>query len=286
MGALSLPATAPPSAWLAAVVLLALIGLLYSTVTRDLVRQWWDDPNYSHGFLIPLFSAWLVWRRRAALAVEGEGTWLGVPVLLLGLAMLLLGDLGAEFFLMRSSLVVVLSGLVLAHFGRATLRALAFPLAFLLFMVPLPSVVLFAMTLPLQTLAAQNAAGALEVLGVPVLLDGNVIHLSQVSLGVTEACSGIRSLISLLAVAVGWGYLTLPGAWRTAVLAATAVPVSVVANAGRVVATAFVAQWAGVEYAQGFMHSVSGWLVFVFAMACLVGTHRALTLTATRRAAH
>jgi len=159
-------------------------------------------------------------------------------------------------------------------------------LAFLLFMVPVPAVALYAMTFPLQSLAAQNAAWALELLGVPVLLDGNVIHLSQVSLGVTEACSGIRSLISLLALAAGLGYLTLSSPSRVAVLVAATVPVSVIANAFRVVSTAFVALWFGIDYATGFFHAFSGWAIFVFASACLLGLNQLLLIgTRTPRSA-
>ena len=160
---------------------------------------------------------------------------------------------------------------------------LAFPLLFLFFMVPLPATLFYAVAFPLQNLAARNAAWTLDLLGVPVLLDGNVIHLSQISLGVTEACSGIRSLISLLAVAVAWAALTLPGIWAMAVLVAAVVPITILANAGRVVATGLIGQWFGVEYAQGFFHTFSGWLVFLFAFVCLLGVHSVIRLVQARR---
>jgi exosortase len=168
---------------------------------------------------------------------------------------------------------VIIAGLVLFHLGGAWLRALAFPLGFLFFMIPLPATVFYAVAFPLQYVAAQNAVWALDLIGVPVLRDGNVIHLSQVTLGVTEACSGIRSLMSLLALAVAWGYLTLGGPWAIAALAASAVPITIAANAGRVVTTGLVAQWFGPWYAQGFFHSFSGWLIFVFAFASLFVVH-------------
>src|SRR5216684_7800825 len=136
---------------------------------------------------------------------------------------------------MRSSLLVIIAGLVLFHFGPRILQAVAFPLGFLLFMIPLPATVFYAITFPLQSFAASQAATILEWIGIPVLLDGNVIHLSQLSLGVTEACSGIRSLISLLAGAMAWAYLLLPGGWSMAVFAAATVPITIFANAARVV---------------------------------------------------
>src|SRR6185503_12102078 len=148
----------------------------------------------SHGFLVPVFSGYVIWTRRAQLAaLTPRGSWAGgLPVLLLGLGLLVLGEVGAERFLAASSLVVVLAGLVLLHLGPAVGRRLTFPLAYLLFAIPIPSIVFYAIAFPLQQLAAANAAWTLDLLGVPVLLDGNVIHLSQITLGVTEACSGIR----------------------------------------------------------------------------------------------
>src|SRR5438309_6092695 len=237
-------------------VVFAALGVLmglYGGILRELAWQWWDDPNYTHGFMVPFFSGFLIWQRRKELAaLPPNGSWIGLPVLLAGVGALLLGDLAAENFLMRSSLIVVLTGLVLFHLGRGTFRVLAFPLLFLFFMVPLPATLFYALALPLQSFAARNAAWALDRLGVPVLLDGNVIHLTQQSLGVAEACSGIRSLISLFSVAVGWAALTLPGIWAMAIFVAAVVPITILANAGRVVITGLIGQWFGVEYAQGF----------------------------------
>ena len=271
-------------AGLLTLVFLGLLTGLYAGILRDLAWQWWDDPNYAHGFLVPLFSGFLVWQRRTQLAaLPAKGSWIGLPVLLAGVVALILGQVGAELFLMRSSLIVILAGLVLFHLGRDSFRMLAFPLFFLFFMVPLPATLFYAIAFPLQSLAARNAAWMLDALGVPVLLDGNVIHLTKQSLGVAEACSGIRSLISLLSVAVAWAALTLPGIFAMAVFVAAVVPITIVANAGRVVITGLIGQWFGVEYAEGFFHTLSSWLVFVFAFACLVGIHRLIRLVQSRR---
>jgi exosortase len=268
----------------AALVFLVLLAALYLGILRDLAWQWWEDPNYAHGFLVPLFSGLLVWQRRKQLAaLPANGSWIGLPVVLGGIAALLLGDVGSENFLMRSSLVLILAGLVLFHLGRESFRVLAFPLLFLFFMVPLPATLFYAVAFPLQNLAARNAAWTLDTLGVPVLLDGNVIHLTKQSLGVAEACSGIRSLISLFSVAVGWAALTLPGVWGRAVFVAAVVPITILANAARVVVTGLIGQWFGVEYAQGFFHTFSSWLVFMFAFVCLLGIHGVLRLVHSRR---
>ena len=271
-------APVPPPAWgqvlLLSLGLAAILVLLYWPVLRDLSAQWWDDANYNHGFLIPLFSGFLIWRERRLLrAIPPSGSALGLPVLLGGIGLLLLGDIGAENFLTRSSLIVILAGLILFLAGRATFRAVLFPLAYLFFMIPLPGILFYAITFPLQQIAAEQAAWTLELLGVPVLLDGNIIHLSQISLGVTEACSGIRSLISLLAGAAAWAYLMLPVGWSSVLFVLAAIPITILANAARVVATGLIGQWFGVEYASGFFHEFAGWVVYIFAFVCLMGVY-------------
>ena len=254
-----------------ALVLGVLLLTLYWKILPPLVAQWWDDPNYTHGFLVPLFSLYLIWRHRAVLAtLPRAGSALGLVILLAGAGQLYLGDLGADNFLMRSSLIVVLGGLVLFHLGLPMFRALLFPLAFLFFMVPLPGVIFYAITFPLQRLAAEQAAWTLETLGVPVLLDGNIIHLAQLSLGVTEACSGIRSLISLAAGAVAWAYLFFPLGWAAVLFVAATLPITIVAHAARVVLTGLIGQYLGVEYASGFFHEFAGLVIYVSAFACLL----------------
>jgi exosortase len=272
----SAPASTPT--WsrilLPCLALVAILALLYWPILRDLSAQWWDDANYNHGFLIPLFSGFLIWHERRQLrAISPSGSALGLSVLLGGIALLLLGDIGAENFLTRSSLIVILAGLVLFLAGRATFRVVLFPLAYLFFMIPLPGIMFYAITFPLQRIAAEQAAWTLDILGVPVLLDGNIIHLSQISLGVTEACSGIRSLISLLAGAAAWAYLMLPAGWLSALFVLAAIPITILVNAARVVATGLIGQWFGVEYASGFFHEFAGWVVYIFAFFCLMGVY-------------
>jgi exosortase len=266
-----------PRAWAspaAASLLATLLAVLYWQTLVGLATQWWSDANYTHGFLVPVFSAFLVWRERARLNLAASrGNVTGLAVLIGGLGILALGSIGAENFLMRASLIVVIGGLVLFHAGTGVFRIVFFPLAFLFFMVPLPGVVFYAITFPLQRLAAQQAAWALDLLGVPVLLDGNVIHLSQITLGVTEACSGIRSLISLLASAVAWAYLVLPLGFVAAAFVLAAIPITIFANAARVVATGLIGQWLGVEYASGFFHEFTGLAVYLFAVLCLTGVY-------------
>lgn len=265
-------------------VLAVLLGAVYWKILRALSIQWWDDANYSHGFLVPLFSLYLVWQQREALrTLPRAGSLLGVPVILAGIGALILGDLGAENFLMRSSLIVIIAGLILFHLGTQVFRKVLFPLVFLFFMVPLPGIIFYGVTFPLQRLAAEQAAWALDALGVPVLLDGNIIHLAQLSLGVTEACSGIRSLISLFAGAVAWAYLLLPVGWRMLVFVAATVPITIFANAMRVVLTGLIGQYFGVQYASGFFHEFAGWAIYIFAFVALLATYSLLGALSHRR---
>jgi len=258
-------------------MLVSLIGLtmwLYWPVLRGLWTQWSVDGNASHGFLIPLISAYVIWDRREALrSARIAPSWWGAAITLVGLMMLWVGQVGAELFVQRLSLIVVVVGLVHLLVGRDVLRLWAFPLAFLVFMVPLPALVLNAVAFPLQGFAAQTAASCLVALNIPVLREGNVIALARTTLEVAEACSGIRSLMSLVALGTAYAYFTERVLWKRWIIIAAAIPVAIVANAFRVAGTGVLAHYFGEEAAQGFYHDFSGWLVFVvaFAMLLLVG---------------
>ena len=176
--------------------------------------------------------------------------------------MLVVGSVGAELFLQRFSLVVVLAGLVWLILGTAFLRELLFPLAFLVFMIPLPAIVMNAIAFPLQLFAAQSATFCMEVAGIPVLREGNTIVLSNTTLEVVEACSGIRSLQALLALGAVYGYFTQKVVWKRWALLFLSIPIAIAANAFRVAGTGFLAHFIGPEAAQGFYHSFAGWIVF------------------------
>jgi len=271
-----------PSTTVVGLLALSLLGL-YASIGHDLVVQWSDDPNYSHGFLVPIFSGYLLWQRRADLrCIPLAPNFSGLAILLSGLAVLVIGEMGAENYLARSSLLLVVAGLVVFHLGSPMLRGVAFPLAYLLFMIPLPQVAFNAVAFPLQTFAAENATSVLDLLGVAVLRDGNVIHLSRITLGVTEACSGIRSLVSLLALAVASAHLSLTRRDTMLLLVASAVPITIVANAARIVITGLIGQWVGARYAEGFFHAFSGWLIFFVAFLLLFAVQFALSRFETR----
>ena len=253
------------------------VAFLYMRVFSDLAAQWWTDENYSHGFLIPLMSAYLVWERRRQLAQSParSSAW-GYAVLVLGLCLLIVGQASAFGYPVRVSFVITLAGLILLLAGPEILRIAAFPLAYLMFMIPLPAPVLNKVAFPLQLLAARVATGTLDLLNVPVLREGNIIDLAATRLEVTEACSGIRSLVALIALAVILAYFT-QRTWRARfILAASAIPIAVVANAFRVTLTGVLAQVFGIAAAMGFYHLLSGWAIFVLAFVLLAGVSRAL----------
>jgi len=260
---------------LVAVALLAgLVGWLYRPVLVALVRQWWDEPDYSHGFLIPLIAAYLVWERWPRLRSQPATPALaGLGVLVGGVGLFVLANMAAELFVMRASLLIVLVGLILYLRGRAHLGVLAFPLVFLLLMIPPPAIVFNAITFPLQLFAAGAATASLQLLDVPVLREGNIITLANTKLEVVEACSGVRSLLALVALATTFAYFTQAGVWRRALLVVSAVPIAIAANATRVAGTGLLAHFFGEEIAQGFFHSFSGLLVFgaAFVLLCLEG---------------
>ena len=251
-------------------ILVNLVGWLYQPVVVNLVRQWWNDANYSHGFLIPLMSLYFVWERREQLArLTPTPSLLGLAILVAGVGVFLLGNVAADLFTMRVSLLVILAGLVLYLLGREYLKTLSFPILYLLFMIPLPAIVFNSIAFPLQLFAARTATASLQLLDVPVLREGNLITLANTILDVAEACSGIRSLITLLALAATYAYFTQKGLWCRGLLFISAVPIAIVTNAGRVTGTGVLAHFFGDGVAQGFFHTFSGWLVFVAAFVLL-----------------
>jgi exosortase len=195
------------------------------------------------------------------------------------------GVLGAELFLTRVSLVGVVWGTALFVWGRQHTRILAFPLAFLLFMIPLPAIVLNQITFPLQLVASRLGESLIRVAGIPVLRDGNLLHLPARTLEVAEACSGVRSLVSLTMMAVVLGYVSEPRPSRRFALALAAVPIAVVTNGLRVAGTGVASEWIGPAAAEGIFHTFSGWVVFSVACAALLALQRCWPSRAIRRRA-
>lgn len=265
-------------AWLPqGLVVAGLVAVLYAPVLKHMVTQWWQDPSYGHGFVVPLFAAYVLYERRQALrGVSLEPSNLGLLGMFGAIGLLLAGTLGAELFVSRFSLLLLLAGTLLFLCGWKMLRAVEFPLAYLALMIPLPAIIFNQVTFPLQLLASRLSSSCLETFGVPVLREGNVLFLPNYALEVVEACSGIRSLMSLIALAVAYGYFAERRVWARVVLVALMIPIAVASNALRVVGAGVLTYFWGPKSAEGFFHLFQGWLIFVSAVLCMLLAHWAL----------
>jgi exosortase len=269
---------------LGAALICLLVVAIYFHVLIKLVIDWWQIPDFSHGFLVPLFSAYLVWEKRETLrATSIAPCWSGIAVIALGLIVLLLGIYGSELFLSRVSLVILMAGLVLCFAGRQFLKELRFALLVLLLAIPLPSIIFNQITFPMQLMASKLASILLPVFGVPILREGNVIELPMMKLEVAEACSGIRSLMSLFTLAIFYGYFLEKSKWRRVALALASVPIAIAANAVRILGTGLCVQYWDPDKALGFFHEFSGWVIFLVSLTCLYLVHLTMNLFPAKR---
>lgn len=264
-----------------------LVGVLvaYLPVLRKLVYDWGHDDNYSHGFLIVPIALYLIWERREQLAAATPApSIVGLLIAIASLLVLVAGELGSELFLMRVSLIGVLVGTVLFVYGWEHLRVAWFPLAFLLLMIPIPAIIFNQIAFPLQLVASRFGETVLQLWNIPVLREGNVITLPNTQLQVAEACSGIRSLISLLTLGIVYGYFTDSRLSVRGAIALGAIPVAILANGLRVAGTGIAAYYYGQEAAEGFFHEFSGWVVFVLSLVMMFMLHRAIVSFVPARA--
>jgi len=256
---------------------IAWFGLLlvatYYPVLRHLVWQWLNDEDVGHGFFVPLVSGYIIWQRRAELmAIDWKPAWWGLGLMVWGGVQAYIGLLGAELFLQRTAFLISLVGLLLVLGGTRLVKELAFPLLLLPFMIPIPTVVYNRITFPLQLFASQVAEMALGVINIPVLREGNVLELASQKLSVAEACSGIRSLLSLSFLSLVYAYFFDSKVWMRWALFIGVLPIAIVANAGRVTITGILSEY-NTELARGFFHEVEGFIIFAIAFAMLFVMH-------------
>ena len=263
---------------------------MYAAVLPKLAQSWWTDENYSHGLLVPPLIAFILWfeKERWAKIEKRPAFSGGIFVTISGILLLILGTLGAELFTQRISLVVLLFGISIYFFGWRVWKFLLVPLVLLLLAIPIPTILFNQIAFPLQLLATDLAVWAIRLFAVPVAKFGNIIELlpqgaiQNVQFEVVEACSGIRSLMTLVTLALVYAFFTRrwfnfeklsllknSDFWRAAFLIAMALPIAVLTNAGRIVGTILLAFFYGKETADGFLHGVSGWLVYLAALALL-----------------
>lgn len=266
-------AQSTPWSWLKVGLVVGLMGALYITILPDLASEWWTEPSSSYGLLIPPLAIGIAYMRRSVIESlpvrpDGRGLWL----IAVGCLTSLLGNLAAEFFLSRISFVLILAGLTWTFWGWPRFRALLFPFVLLATMVPLPALVYNQIAAPLQLLASSLATFAAQALGISIYQDGNIIHLANISLGVAEACSGLQSLSAMVVASLLLGFVESASLLGRSLLLVLSVPLAVALNIVRVTGTAVLADYQP-EFALGFYHLFTGWLVFLvgFSLLWLMG---------------
>lgn len=262
------------------------VAFLYFAVLVKLGNDWWHDENYSHGLLIPFVIAFIIWQARKQIGEwkARPATWLGAIGIALSLFALWAGTAGAELFVQRASLVLMLASVLVYFFGFRFMRFVAVPLMLLVLSIPIPQIIFNRIAFPLQIFASRCAVAAMSFLGIPVLRQGNVIELMPLGatepkkLAVVEACSGIRSLMTLVTLALIYAYFTQPpqtkvyATVRAIILVLAAVPIAILTNALRVSGTGVLAHYYGTRVADGFFHSFSGWVIYIVAALMLFAT--------------
>lgn len=275
-------------------IVIIVVGFLYATVLMKLGQNWWVDENYSHGLLVPFIIGYVIWLNFDVLkkAAEGSSFFLGVLLVVSALMMLLAGTLGAELFIQRISLVLMLIGIVVYFFGTRILQLLVLPLALLLLAIPIPQIIFNKIAFPLQIYASQMSIWGIRLFQIPTIRKGNVIEIlpqnatQVIALEVVEACSGIRSLMTLMTLALilayftresssekieGWtAFLTDTDFWRAVILMFSAIPIAIITNAGRVMTTGVLTYYYGKQATAGTAHDVAGWLVYIVALVMLL----------------
>lgn len=256
-----------------------LLIVCYAPILSSLIRQWVGDPDMGHGLFVPVIAGYIAWQKRDQLAGKvPKPNWWGAAIMLWGGLQLYLATLGAELFTARASLVISIIGAVLLLCGTEYLRIFAFPLFLLFFMVPIPAIIYNQITFPLQLFASQIAEKTISLLQIPVIREGNVLELADQKLNVVEACSGIRSLLTLTFLSLVYGYFFEKRGWIRTLLFLSTIPIAIMANAGRVALTGVVAQFKP-ELAEGFFHEAQGWVIFMIAAAILLLFHQAILRT-------
>jgi exosortase len=255
----------------------ALVLICYFPVIVRLVRQWANDDDMGHGFFVPVLAAWIAWQKLEQVRfVPPTPDWRGLILVGWSAFQLYVATIGAELFLARTALIVTIIGVVWLLCGLRYLKILAFPLFLLFFMVPIPGVVYTSLTFPLQLFASRVAELSLTVLGIPVILQGNVLELTDMKLNVVEACSGIRSLLSLTFLSLVYGYFFEKNDWIRVLLFLSSIPIAIAANAGRVTLTGVLASFSP-ALAEGLVHEAEGWVIFMIALCILAVIHQILT---------
>ena len=263
-----------PFPWVPLVWFGVLLCVPYHRILSDMVQEWFYSEDMGHGIFVPFVCAYVLWMQRSELSrLKLRPNWFGLLLVAWGFFQAIMGTLGADFFVARTAFLLALVGVLLTVGGYPLVRKLAFPLFLLCFMVRIPLFIYSQITFPLQIFASQLAAGSLKAIGVPVFREGNILELANQQLSVVEACSGIRSLISLSFMSLVYAYFFDRKVWMRWVLLAASIPIAILCNSVRITITGILSEYKK-EYAEGIYHSFEGWGIFMIALFFLVIFHQ------------
>jgi exosortase A len=252
-------------------VLVSAFVFLYWRTIYGMAADWYIDENYSHGFLIPFISGYILWQRKDSIKVaDFVPANSGMLLVIMGLGLYLVGMVAGESFTMRTSMLIVLAGTIIFAYGFGLFKKISFPFFYLIFMIPLPYILYDSVAFPLKLVVSKYSVDFLRLIGIPVMREGNVIQLVSTTLEVADACSGIRSMMSLLALSAALAYFTQSGWVKRTVLIGLSIPIALFANSIRVIGTGILANTYGSRAAEGFFHEFAGLVIFGVAMAMLI----------------
>jgi exosortase len=246
--------------------------VLYYPFIQTMVADWDKNGNYSHGYLIPFIAGYMIYSIRNDLkAMDDTPSSWGLVVIILALCQLIVAKIGAEYFLQRTSMIVVLFGISLFFFGKNKTAKVSIPLIYLMFMVPIPAIIWNRVAFPMQLFASGITEQVISMIGIPIFREGNVLYLPETTIEVVDACSGLRSLVSMFALSGAFAFFLDLSRMKKAAIFLSAAPIAILINIIRLVSTAVMAKWMGEKAAQGFLHDISGFFVFVIGLLMLLG---------------
>lgn len=253
-------------------IILVAFAILYRTTIANLIQDWITNDNYSHGFMVPFIAGYMIWHKKHQLgqAIIAPNNF-GLLIIIFGMCIFIIGNIAAELFTMRTAVVVTIGGLCIYSFGMQVTTIIAVPIIYLMFMVPIPAIIWNKIAFPLQLLSAKFTSNVVQFIGISMLREGNILHLTNTSLEVVDACSGLRSLTSLLALSAAFAYIVSLSSISKWIMFLSAIPIAIAVNIIRLTTTAILATHFGPEVAQGFLHELSGIIIFLLAFILLYG---------------